>query len=252
MRAGRNALIATALYFVVLELMLVPAILYWPRFSEHIPAIRGLMPLPFAQKLMDVIDQAGVEPYVILQQYFKACNILGAAAAVLFAVSSVAGEAHRGTLEIVLARPLSRRHVLFERWAAGALQVSVPVFLTSATIPWLLSLVDESMSMRTLMLCSAHESLFLLALFSLTFFFSAVGRNPVRIAVGVLFLSIFEFSIYVIERVTHWSLFRLADVEVFLAIDRRGALDPKLVLPLAGISLAFLVASLFAFERRTP
>lgn len=251
-RALRSALLVMLLYLVVLELMLVPAILYWPRFAENIPAVKALMPIPFARDMMDVIDEAGVAPYVFLQQYFKACNILGAAAAVLVAVTAVAGEAHRGTLEILLARPLSRRRILLERYFLGALEVTLPIFLTSASIPWLLARVDESMSLWTLMLCSAHESLFLLALYSLTFFFSTVGREPVKIAIGTLFFAIFQFSIYVIQKVTHLSLFRFADLPVFMHIQERQALDAGLALPLALFSVVLLGASVFAFERRVP
>jgi ABC-type transport system involved in multi-copper enzyme maturation permease subunit len=58
--------------------------------------------------------------YVTGQHFFKGCNTLGTAAAVLLAVGAVAGEAHRGTLEIWLARPLSRRRILSERWVQGA------------------------------------------------------------------------------------------------------------------------------------
>lgn len=251
-RTVRSAALVTGLYLFVLELMLVPAILYWPRFAENIPAVKALMPIPFAQNMMDVIDEAGVEPYVFLQQYFKACNILGAAAAVLFAVGAVAGEANRGTLEILLSRPVSRRRILLERYALGALQVSVPIFLTSATIPWLLAQVDETMSLWTLMLCSAHESLFLIALFSLTFFCSAVGREPVKIAIGILFFAIFQFSIYVIQKVTHLSLFRMADLNVFMRISKRQELDGSLVGLLLAFCAVMLVASLHAFERRVP
>jgi ABC-type transport system involved in multi-copper enzyme maturation permease subunit len=73
---------------------------------------------------------------MILQHFFKGCNALGGMVAVIFAMNAVAAEAQRGTLEIWLARPLSRRRLLLERWAAGAIWLSLPVF-RPLTIPFL-------------------------------------------------------------------------------------------------------------------
>ena len=52
---------------------------------------------------------AGVSAYVTAQHFFKGCNTLGAACAILFAFGAIAGEAHRGTLYLdeVADMPLS-------------------------------------------------------------------------------------------------------------------------------------------------
>ena len=187
-----------------------------------------------------------------LQHFYKACNVLGTAAAVFFAVGAVAGEANRGTLELWLSRPVSRTRMLLERYIAGALAMILPIFLTSATIPWLLEQVGEEMSLSGLMLSSAHESLFLLVLYSLAFCLSTISSRPMPIALGLLFVTIFEFSIYLVMEWTHYSWFRLADLDDFQTILRTGELDLSICGPLAIANAALLGLSLFLFHRRVP
>jgi ABC-2 type transport system permease protein len=202
--------------------------------------------------VFDAQDAAGVGAYVNLQHFFKGCNTLGVAVAVLFAMGAVAGEAQRGTLEIWLARPLSRRRILSERYFFGALSVMLPVFATSATIPWLLARVDESMTMTPLLLSSAHQAIFLLAIYSATFLCSCVGHRPLTIAFVMLGITSFQLAIYLVQDVTRWSLFRLVDVRVFGAIQSRGSLDATFALSLLAFCAVCFVASQWAFARRTP
>jgi len=239
-------------FFVVLEAMLVPAVLYWPDFIKNFAPLRELIPLPVLRDAADSIAAGGAFAYVAGQHFFKGCNTLGTAAAVLMAVGAVAGESQRGTLEIWLARPLSRKRILSERWLQGALATTVPVFVSTLTIPWLLQQVDVECGYKPLILGALHQNLLLLAIYGLSFFLSTLARSPLGIAFVMLFLTILQFAIYMVERVTHWSLFRLTDIERFLWINKHGALDPRIWIPLAGVIVASYVASLVAFERRTP
>lgn len=245
-------LLFTLLYFVILELMLVAAVLYWPNFEENVEALRLMAPIPALKDIVTQIEQGGVFPYVAGQQFFKACNSLGSAAAVLFSVGAVAGEASRGTLEMWLARPFSRARILTERYALGALALCVPVFLSSATIPWLADRVDEAFELWPLMLCSFHQCCLLMAIYSLTFLLSALGSHPIRIALLVLFVTTFEFAIYMIMEWTHYSIYRLSDIEDFIAIESSRAIDWRVCGPLLAVAAAFYGASLWAFRRRVP
>ncbi|MBL8858566.1 MAG: ABC transporter permease subunit [Planctomycetes bacterium] len=239
-------------YFVVLELLLVAAILFWPDFEGNLDALRSMAPLEALKGIVDQIGEAGVSAYVNGQHFFKGCNTVGMLAAVVFGMGAVAGEAHRGTLEIWLARPLSRRRILFERWTAGALAISIPVFATSATVPWLLDRVHEEMSFQALMLGSVHQSLFLIAIYSLTFLFSCVSSKPTLIAFVMLMFTIFEFALYMIQDVTHASIFRFADIDVYANIGAFHKLDWRLCVPIAGVSVVALALSQYAFSRRVP
>jgi len=249
-RTLRSYLLPAIAYALLLEVMIAAAILYWPSFEENFESYRKMVPFESLRKLVDSI--AGIDAYVNLQHFYKACNVLGTAAAVFFAAGAVAGEANRGTLELWLSRPVSRTRMLLERYVVGALAVTLPIFATSATIPYWLGRVGEEMSLSGLMLSSVHQSLFLLVLYSLAFCISTVTSRPMPVALGLLFLTIFEFSIYLVMEWTHYSWFRLADIDDFKAIVNTGQLDASTCGPLAAGSAALLGLSLYLFHRRVP
>jgi ABC-type transport system involved in multi-copper enzyme maturation permease subunit len=251
-REIRSNLVRALASFLVLEAMLVAAILFWPDFEENIPAILKMVPGKIMGGFVDAIVRGGAPAYVVLQHFFKGCHMIGGATAILFASGAVAGEAHRGTMEIWLARPVTRRRLLLERYALGAAAVVVPIFATSATIPWLLGLVEEKARYGPFLLGSAHESVFLLAIYSATFLFSSFGSRPGAIAFGGLLLLGLQFAFYLVMEATHVSIFRFADLEDFLAILATRSLDWGVLVPLLLFSAACLAASLAAFARRVP
>lgn len=246
------AVFALAL-LVLLELMLAAAILFWPEFLTNLSALRSMASsIPILGESMQKIEDKGFPAYVLAQHFFKGCNALGTAAAVLFAAPAVAGEAHRGTLELWLARPFSRRRLLLERWLAGALALTLPILLSSLTIPLLAERVEEYEAYGPYLACALHQSLFLLAIYGLTFLGSCLGSNPNKIAMTVLFVAVFQFGLYMVKTATHWSLFRLCDMDVLLVLADDGKWNLPIVATLAGTVAASLAASLFVFSRRCP
>lgn len=237
---------------VILEAMLVPAVLYWPEFAENVDSLKAVSPLPMLKDLIDEMDFGGAYAYLCGQQFFKACNTVGTAAAVLFACGAVAGEAHRGTLEVFLARPFSRRRMLTERFLGGVLALLVPVFVSTATIVPLADRVGEVLEYEPLLLSAVHQSALLVGIYALVFFLSTRMSNPMPLAIGAIFVTSLEFAIYVVEGVTDYSLYRLTDIHDFMRIDAERALDWRVVGPLLGVAAFFYLLSLASFRRRLP
>ena len=52
------------LYCVILELMLVAAVLYWPNFSENVTALKLMAPIPALKDIVAQIEEGGAFPYV--------------------------------------------------------------------------------------------------------------------------------------------------------------------------------------------
>lgn len=251
-RVFRYYAVLGAAYFLVLEAALWVAIYFWPDFEANLGAFRLLTQIKVIRGLISVLKEGEYPGYVVMQHFFKDCNLLGTMAAVLFAVSSIAAEAHRGTLEILLARPHSRLRILMERYVAGAVALVVPVFLTTWTIPALSSEVEETIALAPLMLGAVHMSCMLLAVYSATFFCSTVGRHPIRIAATVLFLAVFEMSTYFVMQMTNWSVVRFVDPRHFVEIFTTGELDWTICGGLLGFSFVATLASWVAFSRRVP
>jgi len=134
----------------------------------------------------------------------------------------------------------------------GALALCLPVVLTTLTVPPLLARIEIDARLAPYLWSSLHECVFLLGIYSATFLWSCLGRRPLVIAMGMLFLTILQFAIYLVERMTHWSLIRLVDIEVLMRIQGRLALDARLVAPMLGFSVVCFALSLLAFRRRVP
>ena len=252
-RDARNYLLFGTMLFVVLEALLAVAIIWWPSFAENTGALKRLAaPLPMLADQLNLIDMIGVPAYVVAQHFFKGCNTLGAAAAVLLAMNAVAGEAQRGTMELWLSRPVTRRRLFTERYLGGLAAVCVPVMLTTLTIPALLTLVDETMGYGHLILCALHQCLFLGALYSLTLWLSALGSQPLKIGFVMMFACIGEFALYMVKTLTHYSVFRLVDIEAFARVLSTSALDPVLSGSLLAVNVVAYLGGLVALERRVP
>ena len=252
-RTLRAYLLPSLAFLVILELHLALFIWYWPQFEEQASQIRNLLPFESLQKTFDDIASRGVGSYIHFQHFVKFSNILGTVAAAFFSCSAVAGEAHRGTLEIWLARPYSRTRLLLERWLTGALALALPIVLSTATIPWLLErLVDEELALGPLLLSSVHQSIFLLAIYAISFLWSTLSTHPIRIAMTLLFVALFEGVLYLVQGINDWSIYRLADLQDHWRIASEHALDWRVVGPLLAFVAALLLASDRAFRRRVP
>lgn len=250
-REHRFHLFGGVALFVVLEALLIVAVVYWPDFEESIDVIKSFMPGEI-RGVVEKMAEGGVAGYVNGQHFFKGCNAVGTLAAVLFAMNAVAGEAQRGTLEMLLARPVSRRRILTERWVSGALAIVVPVFLSTWTIPRVLEHVDETMSYATLTRCAVQQSAFLLALYGTVFLASCAMSRPVLLALVAYLVALFQFAIYVVPGITHASLYRLVDVGVFARIGASQAMDLRTLVPLVLAVVATFVAAHVVYARRTP
>jgi ABC-type transport system involved in multi-copper enzyme maturation permease subunit len=251
-REVRGYAAAALLLFVALETLLALSVYFWPSFEQHSTALKPIFGrIPVLLDQFSLIESAGVHAYVVGQHFFKGCNTLGVAAAVLLAMSAVAGEAQRGTLELWLARPVPRWRLYTERYLLGQAALWGPVLLSSATTNLLLGMVDDRMDLSMMLVCAVHQSLFLGVIYSVTFLLSALGDQPLRIAFVMLFFGIFQFSIYMVKTVTDYSLFRLADIQTYVTMMRYG-LEPGATTVLVLLNVLPFLAGLAVFKRRLP
>ncbi|MEM7518938.1 MAG: hypothetical protein AAF368_18700, partial [Planctomycetota bacterium] len=103
-----------------------------------------------------------------------------------------------------------------------------------------------------LILGSLHQCAFLLVVYSLAFYFSSRSSRPVVIAFVLLFLTTFEFAIYLVKGLTRFSIFVVVDLDDYSRIVKTSSLDLRIFLPLLAASGVLLFLSLRAFRRRTP
>jgi ABC-type transport system involved in multi-copper enzyme maturation permease subunit len=252
-RLIRESAAGAVLFFLLLEGNLVLSLLFYPDFRDHMPVWAKIAPLQAVKELLQTIEEAGFLAYLVAQQFFKAVNSLGTAAATLFAMGAVSREVENRTIEILVSRPFSRRRILASKFLVGAFALVLPVLVSSASaVPLARAIpgIGETVPAGPILLAGAHASLFLLAIYAATFLGSTIASDATRVAFLVLGVSTLSFALYLVNQVTHYSMYRLSDVPTYLRILRSGALPIGTDLALVGVTAALFLASDRVFGRR--
>jgi len=186
-------------------------------------------------------------------EFFSWLPIITAIFAIMAGTSALAGEEANGTLELVLAQPLSRRRLALLKMAAFAAGGALIAGLTC--LGWAVSLpfVDMDVPLGRLVLAT-----FNLLPITLVLGFAAMwlgvalpnGRTATGLITAVAVVS--YFLNYLASVVA--ALEPIAPLSVFYYYDGASILDSGLDWPrtllLVGLCAAFALATLISFERR--
>lgn len=210
-------------YFVVMQLALVAAVVYWPEIRDNLPSVAKLIPIESLRRMVDSIQEEGYWAYFALQQFFKGVNLFGLAAAAILGTGIVAREADNRTAEFLLSRPVRRRRILLVRWAVGAVFLSAPVFLSTLGGVALSPLIGEDYPrIGPLLAASFYLSLFLIALYTFTVWMSARFDNQLKAGIILVGLGLLQFALYLVKVIGDYSLFTLVDMDVLLPMIAGG------------------------------
>ena len=145
--------------------------------------------------------------------FFRSTNLVGTAAAVLIGTGLFAREREANTFEFLLARPVSRSSLLWQKFWPCALVVTLPIFIVNATVvPWSWTLALD-LPKWELFLASVHAAVFALAFLTLTMLVSIVVRVQAHVAAIVGAFAIVQIGMYLTQRIRPYSLFRLVDFD---------------------------------------
>ncbi|MCA8941048.1 MAG: ABC transporter permease subunit [Planctomycetes bacterium] len=218
-KTWREIRLMTVAYTLLIEIMLVPAILLWPKLRREVATFERLMPMQTLKNMMRAIadpDASGAySAYMSAQMFFKGTNVVGIAGAVLFATALVARERENGTLEFLLSRPYSRTRILLSKFLVVAVALVVPIYLTSWTAIPLSTLVEEQLDFGTVTLAATHASAFVVLFAALTLLCSVVARSQAHTAFAVGAFIVIQVAIYFIQEIRIASLFQLSDFDVY-------------------------------------
>lgn len=153
---------------------------------------------PFIQKLVDPRVFQSPEGFFNIQPFSVLAPLLFIGYAVFLGAGALAGEEENGTLDLLLAQPISRRRVFLEKYLAGCVLLLIPAAIFWASM-WAACLVF-SISIHTGRVLEAFFSCFLLAMvfFSLTLLTGALTgrRRPSSVISAVLAVSSFLIFTY--------------------------------------------------------
>lgn len=225
-KTWREIRVMAVVYLLIFELLCVPVILLWPDFYGDLR--RGLPQFfkaaDFTRRIGEGIsnpeEDIAYRSWLSVMLYFRSVNLVGLAGAVLLGTALFAREREAQTLEFLLARPVSRGRILWEKSWPTALCLVVPIFLVNwSAILWS-ALPDVGMQVPfwPITLASLHGATFVLCLLALTTWVSVLCRVQAHVAFWVGGITVLQIGVYLIPRLRRFSAFRLSDFDWYMPI----------------------------------
>jgi len=211
-------LIALA-YLIILEMLAIPVLLLWPEIYADLQrsTLFRSLGVDWIKRLGAGISTRNEEiaylNWCAVMLFFRSTNLVGTATSVLVGTGLFAREREANTFEFLLARPVSRTSLLWQKLWPCAIVVTLPIFLVNATvIPWSWTL-ELDLPKWELFLASCHAAVFALALLMLTIYVSIIVRVQAHVAAIVGAFCVLQIGVYLTQRLRPYSLFALVDFD---------------------------------------
>lgn len=254
LRDKRRSILFWGIGLVALAIIIMMLL---PNISAGAEAIEGYLEI-LPEELMaafggDIADISTPEGFLNAELFFLVTPILFLIFAIGFGAGAIAGEEERGTLDLLLANPLSRRRIVLEKF--GALSIGI---ILLAIIYWVglavgIAVVDEYVN-----LLNVAAACFSAALLGLTFgtlslaIGCAMGKRSLAMA-GAGGLAVATYFLNALAPVIDFlEPFRgVSPFYYYIGGDPLyNGLNAGHAGVLIGLTTVFLVAALLLFERR--
>ncbi|MGZ6315028.1 MAG: ABC transporter permease [Candidatus Limnocylindrales bacterium] len=227
----------------------------FPTYSKLIDLNSILDKMGPAAKLMGASlgDASTLVGFLHIELFSMILPALMVAFAAGVASGFTAGEESRGTIDVLLSYPVSRRRVVLEKWAAVMVGCVV-----AAVVVWVFAVAGAAISASVLPWDDLAAALFMLVLLGLAFGAMALAVSAgtgnrgaaIGIAVAVMVVMYLADALATIvdglNAIRPLSLFRY-----YMGSDPlRNGLNLTDAAVLAVVAAAFLALSVFLFERR--
>jgi ABC-type transport system involved in multi-copper enzyme maturation permease subunit len=206
-------------YLLILELLCVPVILLWPDFYPDLQksTLFASSGIDWVKRIGEAIggknEEIAFVNYCAIMLFFRSTNLVGLAAAVLLGTGLFAREREAQTFEFLLARPVSRGHILWAKFWPCSLCVTLPLFAVNFSAIFWSHRVDLDLPPWELLLGSVHAASFVLMFLAFTTWISVLCRVQAHVAAVVGAVAIVQIGLYLTQRIRPYSLFRLADFD---------------------------------------
>jgi len=180
----------------------------------------------FPEKVQTVMEGLGadaaslttIEGFLASKQYSLIWPLLAVLMIAGLAGATIAGEIEKGSLEITLARPVSRTKILLGRYLAGVVLILAFTFVSIFSIVPLAGLYDVDISISNVVKLSVLAFLFGWAVLSLSMFFSSIlsERSRAFATIGGLMMGMYVLNTVALisekyENIRYTSFFHYFD-----------------------------------------
>lgn len=149
------------------------------------------------------VDIASPIGYLNSQLYYVTLPLILIMMAIGLGSSLLARDEQNRTLELLLARPISRNKLLAAKALSGILLVLVVSFMAMITVIILSRIVDMQIGLGVLLLVSCYAMLFSMSFGAIAFALSAASNLTRRASIGVA--AVLSFGGYVIASLSNLS-----------------------------------------------
>ncbi len=168
--------------------------------------------------------------------------------------NAIAGEIDKGTIQILLAMPVSRMKLFWSKYLTGLLELIIFIATsTLAAVPIAL-FYDISFNHTSIYLITISGALFGLAVYSITFMLSAIfsERSRVYAISGALLVIMYVANIFASLKESWSDLKYISFFHYFnaSAIVTDQKIEPISIIIFLSISLIFTILALAIFSRR--
>ncbi|MBU0612740.1 ABC transporter permease subunit [Patescibacteria group bacterium] len=195
-----------------------------------------------------------VEGFLAAKQYSATWPLMVILLLVAIAGTTIAGEIEKGSIEITLARPVSREKIFFGRYMAGTAMLLVFTFFSIYSVLPLSVIYDVDIQLSSIVKLSVIAFLFGLAVLSLSMFMSALlsEKSKVYMIVGALLISMYIMNTVALikvelENIRYASFFNYLDTNGALILNEMSALS---IWVFIGSAIAFTSVGAYIFNRR--
>lgn len=222
--------------------------LFWPTINKMLPKVIKAIPDVFRGLFENVISE-GFPFFIITQQFMKNIGMFGGFLAVLVAASAVARELENGTMEFLLAQPISRIRVLTEKYFLNLAFLAVPVILSTLVLyPAALS-INESVDLGHLFLASIYAFTILAIVYSFTFCVGVFIDNQMHVISGGLFFVLVMGICVFFDATKYLSIYAWLDRDYLGPVLNTGLLPWHMIAIFIVINAALFGVAFLRFRR---
>ena len=195
-----------------------------------------------------------IESFLAIEHYSIMWPIIVLVLTVSLGSSFLSGEVDEGTIEILLAQPLSRSKIYFSKYIAGFLIISIFVLASVfSVIPFAL-LHDVDINLKSHLMVAGIGLLFSLAIFSVSMMFSSMFSDKGKstsisagIMLGMYALNLFSSLKESAENLRYVSFFYYFDFQAAMLDHKIALLNVCVFL---GVILICSIVGMVVFVKR--
>jgi ABC-2 type transport system permease protein len=246
----RDEWVKLVAFFMFMAAVAVVQTALWPKIRTMLPSILEIVPKQF-KFLIGGMQQEGFVYFTITQQMMKNIGMFGSALAVILGASAVAKEVEAGTMELLLAQPVSRKRVLLEKYLFNLGVLFIPVVISTLLTHPAALIIGESISLTGLLISGLYGFCIIAVVYSFTFFLGVLIDTQMQVIVAGLGLCLVMFILSVFKSTSFLSVYGYMGLDALRPIFTSHAVPLFKMLVFALFCAAFFAASWWRFSKKT-